>query len=64
MAQPKNVLVVNQFYLPSDSVGAKMVETWKRAGGTYRDLFTRALMHYSVTGQYGKDLKQIGKGEK
>ena len=64
MAQPKNVLVVNQFYLPSDSVGAKMVEMWKRSGGTYRDLFTRALMHYSVTGQYGKDLKQIRKGER
>ena len=59
-----NVIVVSPFYLVADSIGAEMVRTWKEAGGTYRDLFTRALMHYSVTGQYGKDLKQIGKEEK
>ena len=64
MAQPKSVIVVNPFHVEADSVAAKMLETWKGAGGTYRDLFTKALMHYSATGQYGKDLKQIGKGEK
>ena len=63
MAQPKNVLVVNQFYLPSDSVGAEMVRTWKRAGGTYRELFTRALWTYYESGEYVAELKRMGKEE-
>jgi hypothetical protein len=58
---PKEPMVtISGFDVPADSVAVAMMETWKQAGGTYKDLWWKALMYFSASGEFRRGLMNLG----
>jgi hypothetical protein len=62
MTSSKALRRVNGFYIPAESVMAAMLEAWKEAGGTYKDLLWRALSHYAAEGEFLAALRRLDAG--